>query len=386
MRPSVLTQPVRQRDVGRSALVILFAVASMLTIALFALLANASFLAMTACAQPAVERFVLPGQRIEICNLAGAVRIVQGTGTRAEVIVTRGGRDAAQLRVEQNERGDESRLHVIFPGHRVVYSRTKPWSTMHGWGSTNLTLGTDGCLAHGGGFPLSGHRVTISGSGPGLHAWADVEVRLPRGCRTTFRLGVGEVSAVGVDGDLTIDVATASVEAERTAGSLIVDTGSGSVVLRGNQGDISVDTGSGGVELSDLSSSRLKVDTGSGGVTGRNVEAEDLLVDTGSGSVEIDDVRSGIISIDTGSGGVHLGLLSAPRSLLVDTGSGAVTILGPADLGAQVELETGSGSIQSDYAMTLASKDHGFLRGTIGDGRGRIKVDTGSGGVSLRQR
>jgi lia operon protein LiaG len=386
MRPSVLSLPIHRRGAGHSALVILFAIASALTIALFALLANASFLAVGACAQPAGERFVLSGQHIEICDLAGAVRIVRGAGTRAEVIVTRGGRDAAQLRVVQNGRGDESRLHVIFPGRRVVYSRTKPWSTMHGWGSTNLTVGADGCLEHGGGFPLSGHRVTISGSGPGLQAWADLEVRLPRGQRTTLHLGVGEVVAQDVDGELTIDVASASVQAERTAGSLIVDTGSGSVVLRGNRGDISVDTGSGAVELTDLSGSRLRVDTGSGGVTGRNVEAEDLLVDTGSGGVGLDDVRSGIIRIDTGSGGVRVGLLSAPRSMLVDTGSGAVTILGPADLGAQVELETGSGSIRSDYTMTLTRKDQGYLRGTIGDGRGRIKVDTGSGGVSLRRR
>ena len=386
MRPSILTLPLRQRGAGRSALAILFAIASMLTIALLALLANASFLAMAVCAQPAVLRCVLPGQRIEICDLAGAVRIVQGTGTRAEVLVTRGGPDAAQLRVEQNERGGESRLHVIFPGRRVVYSRTKPWSMSHGWGSTNLTVGADGCLGHPDHFGLGGHRVTIASSGPGLRAWADVEVRLPRGCQTTFRLGVGEVSAVGVVGDLTLDVATAAVEAERTTGSLIVDTGSGSVVLRGNRGDISVDTGSGGVELSDLSGSRLKVDTGSGGVTGRSVEAEDLLVDTGSGSVGLDDVRSGSISIDTGSGGVRVELLSAPRSLLVDTGSGGVTVLGPADLGAEVELETGSGHIETDYTMTIVSKDHGYLQGTIGDGRGRIKVDTGSGGVSLHRR
>ena len=386
MRPTVLTQSIHRHDLGRSTLVILFAAASMLTIALFALLANASFLAMTACAQPAVVRCVMSGQRIEICDLAGTVRIVQGSGTQAEVFVTRGGPDAARLRVAHSERGGESRLHVIFPGNRVVYSRTKPWSTMHGWGRTTLTVGADGCLGHGGGFPFSGHRVTIAGSGSGLHAWADVEVRLPRGCRTTFRLGVGEVSATGVEGDLSIDVAAASVTAERTTGSLIVDTGSGEVVLRGNRGDISVDTGSGGVELSDLHGSRLKVDTGSGGVEGHGVEAEDLLVDTGSGSVAIDDVRSGDINIDTGSGGVRVGLLSAPRSLLVDTGSGGVTITGPAELGAQVEFDTGSGGIQSDYAMTVVSKDHGYLKGTIGDGRGRIKVDTGSGGVSLRRR
>jgi len=380
MRTSALTMPSRHRDAGRSALVILFAIASMLTIALFALLANASFLAMTACAQSAVERFVLPGQRIEICNLAGAVRIVQGSGTRAEVIVTRGGRDAGRLRIEQDEHGDRSRLSVVFPDRRVVYPR------LHGFGRSTIVVTENGCFPEGHGFVLGNRKVTITGGGIGMQAWADLEVRLPRGHQTTLHLGVGEVSAVGVDGDLTIDVAAASVEAERTTGSLIVDTGSGSVVLRGNRGDISVDTGSGGVELSDLSGSRLKVDTGSGGVTGRNIEAEDLLVDTGSGSVEIDDIRSGSISIDTGSGGVHVGLLSAPRSLLVDTGSGAVTILGPADLGAQVELETGSGSIQSDYAMTMTSKDHGYLRGTIGDGRGRIKVDTGSGGLSLRRR
>jgi lia operon protein LiaG len=380
MKPLVLTQPIRRHGEGHRALVILFAIASTLTIALFALLANASFLAMTACAQPTVERFVLPGQRIEICDLAGAVRIVQGTGTRAEIIVTRGGRDASRLRIEQDEQGGRSRLSVIFPDRRVVYPRT------HGFGHSTIVVTDNGCFPEGHGLVLGNRRVTISGAGIGMQAWADLEVRLPRGHQTTLHLGVGEVVAQDVDGDLTIDVAAASVVAERTAGSLLVDTGSGSVALRGNRGEISVDTGSGGVELSDLSGSRLRVDTGSGGVTGRNVEAEDLLVDTGSGSVGLDDVRSGSISIDTGSGGVHVGLLSAPRSLLVDTGSGAVTILGPTDLGAQVELDTGSGGIQSDYAMTLVSKDHGYLRGTIGDGRGRIKVDTGSGGVSLRRR
>jgi lia operon protein LiaG len=378
MRTSILT--LHQRDAGRSALLVVFAIATTLMIALFALLANASFLAMTACAEPAVERFVLRGERVEICDLVGAVRIVQGTGERAEILVTRGGRDADRLRVEQDEKGDRSRLRVLFPDRRVVYPR------LHGFGRSTILVAENGCFPEGHGFVLGNHRVTVAGAGPGMQAWADLEVRLPRGHQTTLHLGVGEVSALGVDGDLTLDVAAASVEVERTSGSLLVDTGSGSVVLRGSQGDISVDTGSGSVEATDVRGSRLKLDTGSGGVTARNVEAEDLLVDTGSGGVEFEDVRSGSISIDTGSGSVHIGLVSAPRSLLVDTGSGGVSILGPADLGAVVELETGSGHIETDYAMTHVSKDHGYLQGTIGDGRGRIKVDTGSGGVRLDRR
>jgi hypothetical protein len=387
MRPSAAALPPCQHGAHNRALVIVFAIVSALTIALIALLANASLLAMTACAQASTERYFMSGQRIEICNLAGTMRVVQGAGPRAEVLVTRGGPDAARLRVVQSTRDGESRLHVIYPGSRVVYPRRNGGS-WQGWGSrTTLTVDNDGCLGNGSRhFSFGSHRVTIVGSGSGLHAWADVELRVPRGCRTIYRLGVGEMSAVGVDGDLTLDVAAASVTAERTSGSLLVDTGSGSVVLRGNRGDISVDTGSGHVEFADLNGGEVKVDTGSGGVEGTGVVAENLLVDTGSGSVGLDGVRSGRINIDTGSGGVRVGLLEAPRSLLVDTGSGGVTIVGPANLGAEIEFETGSGHIESDYTMTVESKDHGYLRGTIGDGRGRIRVDTGSGGVRLRRR
>jgi hypothetical protein len=63
-----------------------------------------------------------------------------------------------------------------------------------------------------------------------------------------------------------------------------------------------------------------------------------------------------------------------------------VTITGPANLGAVVDLDAGSGGVETDYPMTVVSKDHGSLQGRIGDGRGRIKVDTGSGRVRLLQR
>ena len=366
---------------ARGALVIACLVAGVATLVLLAVLANAALLALTASASPAVERFTLRGDHIEICNLAGKVRVVQGAGTRAEVLVTRGGEDADQLRIRPDEKNGKSRLHVIYPGRRVVYPRP------HSWGSrTTLWVGSDGCLGKSARSSLGRRRVTIAGSGSGLRAWADIELRLPRGSRTTVRLGVGEIAAMDVEGDLVLDVATAPVRAERTAGSLLVDTGSGSVELQGNRGDIVVDTGSGSVGLTGLRCGQLKVDTGSGSVTGRDVEAEDLLADTGSGRVELDDVRSGRIGVDTGSGSVQVALLDAPKSLLVDTGSGSVTILGPADLDAEVEIETGSGGIETDYSMKVLVKEHDSLRGTIGEGRGLIRVDTGSGSVRLQRR
>jgi DUF4097 and DUF4098 domain-containing protein YvlB len=63
-----------------------------------------------------------------------------------------------------------------------------------------------------------------------------------------------------------------------------------------------------------------------------------------------------------------------------------VAISGPPDLGATVDLETGSGGIEIGYTVSRMKREHGSLRGTIGDGRSSIRVDTGSGSVSLSSR
>ncbi len=68
----------------------------------------------------------------------------------------------------------------------------------------------------------------------------------------------------------------------------------------------------------------------------------------------------------------------------MDTGSGGVTITVPADFGAEVDIETGSGGIDLGgvpVMVTRLESDH--IIGKIGDGRGRMKIETGSGGVRL---
>ena len=378
MRSAVRCLPTPRQELARRAIVAGLGVLAALGILLIALLANASLLAVTAGAEPAPERFVLRGDRVEISDLAGSVRVVAGTGTRTEVIVTRGGPDAGELRVLQDEVGGTSRLRVGFAGRTLVYpGRGRS-------GRTTLTVDRDGCLSAGHGLGL--RRLTIKGGGLGPQAWADLEVRLPRGQKTVVRLGVGGIAARDAHGELTLDVGSASVEAGGTSGRLDVDAGSGTVTVSSHRGDLRVDTGSGPVEITDVAGGRLDVDTGSGRVTGSNLEADGLDVDTGSGEVRFEDLRARSIRVDTGSGGVRLDLAGAPESVLVDTGSGGVTISGPPDLGARVDLDTGSGRIEIGYPVIMTSREHGSLRGTIGDGRALIQVDTGSGGVRIAGR
>jgi len=133
-----------------------------------------------------------------------------------------------------------------------------------------------------------------------------------------------------------------------------------------------------------VSGPEVRLDTGSGDVTADRVATDVLMIDTGSGDVTASSVRANDVKIDTGSGNVRLDLLADLRALDVDTGSGDVTINVPADLGAEVDIETGSGDIDLQNVTvrtTRLERDH--LTGEIGDGKGRIRIETGSGGVRL---
>jgi len=318
---------------------------------------------VTLAAQQQPERRTLAGDHVAIYNLAGVMRLERGTGGDVVVELTRGGPDAGKLEIATGPVRGREALRVIYPDDEIVYRGLGRGS------NTTLHVRDDGTFndrddqgRHRGD---EGRRVQIMSSGSGLEAHADLRIAIPAGKRVEVYLAVGQAFASNVDGDLRVDVAAANVTADHVKGSLLVDTGSGDVRLSDAQGDVSLDTGSGNVTVSGVSGPELKLDTGSGDVTASSV-------------------RAGKVKIDTGSGNVRLDLLADLEALDVDTGSGDVTINVPPDLGAELDIETGSGDIDLQNVTvrtTRLERDH--LTGAIGDGKGRIRIETGSGGVHL---
>ena len=347
-----------------------------------------------------VER--IRGSEVAVYNLAGRAEIVRGEGADVVVRVSRGGNDAGRLRVETGEVRGRQTLRVVYPGDEIVYPE-------FGGSRKNLIVADDGTFPEGGSALLAllgwgGDRVTIRGSGDGIEAWADLVIEVPVGQRAAVYLGAGAIEARGVDGRLDIDMGPGSVTATAMAGALAIDTSAGTVRVSGMGGNLSVDTGSGSIDVENLTagakveldtgsggidvknvtgSGEVELDTGSGGVSARAVQARRLIVDTGSGSVKLKGVASPDITVDTGSGSVELELLTDVDALKVDTGSGSVTVSVPPDLGATMEIDTGSGGIEPDIPVKVGSVSRDHLRGLIGDGRGRIVIDTGSGSVHL---
>ena len=342
-------------------------------------------LAASLHAQQPLERYTIDDDAVAIYNLVGAVRIEPGEGGVA-VQLTRAGADAARLRVAQGEIDGRATLRVLYPEDRINAGRGNPGS------STTLRVREDGIFGdvdddheHGrhrrDGWG-EGRKVTIA-SGKGLDARADLAVRVPRGHRVSVYLAVGSITVTNVEGDLTLDTHDAEVMASGVKGGLRIDVGSGSVRASQIEGDLSVDTGSGSVEVSRVRGGSLSIDTGSGDVTGSDLEAGELSVDTGSGSIRLTGVVSPELSLETGSGGVTAELRRDVASLRVETGSGDIAIRAPASLGAEVEIETSSGDIETDFPLQITQHARDHMVGTIGDGKGTIAIETGSGGIRL---
>lgn len=324
------------------------------------------------------ERFTISGSAVALYNLAGRVDLVAGAGGNVSVAVTRGGADAQKLRIEQGTRDGANDLRVVYPDDDIVYPALGRWS------NSSVSYSRDGYFNGDG--ESRWNRVRIRSSGSGTEAWADLRVEVPAGKTVTVNLAVGEVVATNVKGRLRIDVGAARVQARGHDGALSIDAGSGGVVAEDVTGDLEIDTGSGGVELANITGGRVTIETGSGGVRGTKVTASEFRVDVGSGGIDLGRVSAERATIDAGSGATTVEFVNSPKSLNVDTGSGGVELTFPASLSADIEVETGSGRITSDFAVTVDRFDRRHVRGRIGGGEGKVRVETGSGGVRILKK
>jgi DUF4097 and DUF4098 domain-containing protein YvlB len=359
------------------------------------------------------ERFSLAGNHVAIFNLAGEVRVERGTGSSVVVEILRGGEDSDRLSVKTGDMDDWRTLRVIYPSDRLVYPRLGRWSRSNfsvnedgtfGGSIMKATLDETGFHMQKGIHVGLRHReIRVSNSGSGLEAWADLRILVPAGQTVAVHLGVGKVNVANVNGEVRVEARSGSVSASAVDGALLLNTGSGGVTVDGARGHVRISTGSGGVRASNVENGSLILGTGSGSIEGSNINSIATSMQTGSGSIHLDGVSApefkastgsgGIqaravkardLDLNTGSGSITLELLSDVRNARIDTGSGGVTLGVPRELGAELIVDTGSGGISADVPIQVSLQKRQHLRGKLGDGNGRIEIDTGSGGVRLR--
>lgn len=339
-------------------------------------LALCAALASQASAQ--TTRYTLKGDSVAVYNLVGELRVEPGSGSAVTIEVTRRGVDAARLDVQSGPLRGVETLRIIYPEDLISLPE---WG--RGW-NTTLRVREDGTFGDDGRWRRVGREVRITGRGRGLEASADLRVTVPAGQRVALHLGVGKVFVTNVEGQIQVHAASADVSAERTRGTLKIDTGSGNVDVRDASGEIGLESGSGDITATGLHGGRIKLETGSGNVTVTGAEGTGLKLSTGSGDVHVTGAKADELKFETGSGNVDVSLTAPFRILAIETGSGDVTLRVPPTVGAEVELDTGSGEIDlGGLTMQVRRLQEDHITGTLGDGKGRLSIETGSGNVRL---
>ncbi|MFC5752040.1 DUF4097 family beta strand repeat-containing protein [Actinomadura rugatobispora] len=182
-------------------------------------------------------------------------------------------------------------------------------------------------------------------------ARAAITVTVPRDCPVTLNL---------VSADAVITGMTA-----RTS----IRSGAGDVTLDGVTGAIDANTVSGAIEAQGLDG-RVSFTSVSGDLALAGGDIDTLAARTVSGRIAAD--------VDLAGGG----------RIEVNTVSGEVALRIPESAGAQVALHSAAGRIETSFPE-LGREERAVTRsvtGKLGDGSGRLSVNTVSGGVALLGR
>jgi hypothetical protein len=356
---------------------------SVFVVALLTLAASPAVFAGDVTKELRLELSADPSAAFVVENLAGTMKVVRGSGRTVVAIATVHGdteEAAALVRFEQ-VKDDHGRptLRVRYPIDRyatIRYNRGND-SELPSW---VRWFGTDGSR-----LEYDGHKVRVSAT-TGVLLYADVEVQLPaRQGEGVFKNHVGLLQANDVEGNLTFDTGSGDIKLEKVGGTVRADTGSGDLSVADARGTLRCDTGSGDCLIERFEGDLIACNVGSGDIMLRDGSAGRVDLDTGSGDVNVRDFDAEEVSTDTGSGDVLVECASSRlRKITTDTGSGDVVLrLGP-DASFEAHADQGSGDLINRYSDAQPIAEGKYVVGyRRGDGRTRIRVDTGSGDLVI---
>jgi len=237
-----------------------------------------------------VLRFEASAGAFAVENLAGRMSIRAGTGDRAVVVATVHAETealAAAVRLESVKGdGPGQTIRVRYPGGES----TIRYRGSHGSNDSFLVgLFTDHFQGR---FSYDGRSMQVS-STRGKLLYADVEVEVPAGdLEAAFRNRVGAVSATGLSGRLSFDVASADLRLDHLQGDIRLSGSSGDVLADDIRGSWKSDFSSGDVVLERFAGERADFHSSSGDVRIGSIDAASLSLDTSSGDLRVTDAET----------------------------------------------------------------------------------------------
>lgn len=199
------------------------------------------------------------------------------------------------------------------------------------------------------------------------HGEVRYEVSVPAGIRVNMEAVSGDIIVRGVSADVEASTVSGIVELRDIGGLADVEAVSGHVTASGMRGGIHVEATSGIVTIS-------------------NVDGE-VIVENTSGSITLTDIRSRLVRAESVSGDVRFqGSIESSGRYEFASHSGSIRLELPPSTGAQLSLSTFSGSLASEFPITLDPRSRSSekrLEFRLGNGGARLSAETFSGSISI---
>lgn len=200
------------------------------------------------------------------------------------------------------------------------------------------------------------------------------EITVPPGARVSAQSQNGDIAIRGTGGGVSAHTQDGDITVDNAAGHIDFGTLSGDITASHLKGDVAASSVSGDVKLSDVSG--------------------DIATSSVSGDITLSGVASRSVEAQSTGGDVRFsGAIDPSGRYQLTTHSGDVTLELPEKASAQLTVSTWSGSIDSDFPITLQPGEHGIGIATskrftfnIGGGAARISAETFSGDVVIRRR
>lgn len=199
-----------------------------------------------------------------------------------------------------------------------------------------------------------------------------------------------------VSGDLTLANIGGAAKAETVSGNVVLEKIGGTLKGRTVSGDVSVmgaakgaycKSVSGNVKVDDVNGD-AELQTVSGTIKAGSVKGS-ITAENTSGDVELTEVTDAkAIKAKTLSGDVgYAGVIYSDGAYSFKSHSGDVVLTVPSDAAFDLEAQTFSGSIETDFEITLMGKiSKKELKGSVNGGGATLEIKTFSGDVRVKKK
>jgi DUF4097 and DUF4098 domain-containing protein YvlB len=240
---------------------------------------------------------------------------------------------------------------------------------------------------------------TSSGSIKGFNIQGSVQLQTSYGSVTCkdisgdnvkLKSGSGSITAESIKGSAELDTSYGSVSCKDfSGGDIKLKSSSGKItLLNASFGDCDAHTSYGSVRVDELRGKSIRLHSGSGSIDAGKTSADTIDVSTSYGRVTCEDIVCAELGAKSGSGNIDIVCApSAPADMVAQVHSsyGNLDFVAPPDFAGQIELKTSYGSIKTALPVTVTGEiTKKAIQGTIGQGEGKLDLQTRSGSIHLK--